>query len=482
MTKFTKIIATIGPSSDSVATIKKMHKEGMNIARLNFSHGNHGYFKKVIKNIRKVSPEIAIMVDTKGPEIRTGGIKGNSVKLVKGQLLELTSKKVIGDNKRISVSYPAIYKVDRGTTIFLDDGLIELKVIKKRKSGLVVRIANSGIITPSRKVTIRGHHVEVPFFSKKDKQDILFSIKNNVDFIAASFVRNSKDVIKLKELLKKHKSSIRIISKIENPSAVKNIREIIDESDGVMVARGDLGVEMPLEKIPRLQFDIIRICNHFGQPVVVATQMLESMKDNAQPTRAEVNDVAQAIIQGTDAVMLSGETTVGKYPVGSVRIMATIAKEYDPLVKHNMDKSLKIPKEMEKMVISSFITRVAAFAQKILDVDAIIAPTVSGFTARKVSRYKPQCPILAFTNNIKVVRQLQISWGVFPTLEKKQFKSLYEMVHHLVRVCYQKKLINKKDRVVLTSGHHLAGISYTNLFEILSVKRILERKTRRTKD
>ncbi len=477
MDKFTKIVATIGPASDSIETIEKLYKAGMNVARLNFSHGSYEYFTDLIKKIRNVSEDIGILLDTKGPEIRTGEIKDGKVILIDNQELIITNKEIIGDNNKITLFYDDLMQLDIGNRILIDDGLIETEVIRKEKNEIVVEVLNGGELGSKKTVSIQGHSVNIPFLSEKDKKDIDFGIENNFDFIAASFVRNAQEVLELREYLQKKKSKIRVISKIEHGDAIKNINEIIDASQGIMVARGDLGVEIPLEKVPMIQREIIHRCNELGRPVIVATQMLESMKDNPRPTRAEVADVAVAILQGADAIMLSGETASGKYPVKAVKTMAKIAKEYDKVVKTKILDNLHSENVMKNHSVSLFMTKSAYQASEDLKTTAILTPTESGFTARKVSRFKPRCPIYAITHDKTVVRQLQLSWGVHPMLEGEDsvYKDHDGMVNSLVKYIYEKGYVVEENKVVVTSGHTLMQAGHTNMIEVYGVKHILDR-------
>lgn len=475
MSKFTKIVCTIGPASDSVEMIEKLNKTGMNVARLNFSHGSYDYFEKVIKNIRNVSEDIAILLDTKGPEIRTGEVEGNIIELNDNDKLIITKEKCLGNKEKISVDYQKIDKLDIGNLILLDDGLIECRVIENIKDGIIVKILNGGQLGSKKTVSIRGHSVKIPFLMEKDIEDIKFGIKHNVDFIAASFVRKPHEVHQIKDLLEeKGAEHIKIISKIEHAESVENFDEILKLSDAIMVARGDLGVEMPLEKIPAIQEMIIQKCRQKGKPVIVATQMLESMKSNPRPTRAEVADVARAILQGTDAIMLSGETASGKYPVKAVQMMTTIAKEYDSVVKGGLIENLQ-QIEKEEHSISLFITNTAYHAARDLKTKAILVPTESGFTARNVSRFRPLVPIYSMSRSETVVRQLQLSKGVFPYLSKKEHIDRDDMINCLVKIIHDKKLILDNDKIVITSGFKLAKKGYTNLIEIYKVKEIIER-------
>jgi pyruvate kinase len=472
--KATKIIATIGPASDSIDILRKLHEEGMNIARLNFSHGDYEYFAEIIKRIREVSDEIAILLDTKGPEIRTGDAENNSIILKEGQELTFTNHHIIGNREKITIHYDFLHKIEPGHKLLIDDGLIEAEVLESDNNHVKVIIKNGGELGSKKTVSFQGHNVEVPFFSEKDKEDILFGIKYNVDFIAASFVRKGKDIQLLQEFLKENNAGhIMLISKIEHWEAVQNIDDIIERSDGIMVARGDLGVEVPLEKVPKIQSNIIRWCNEHGKPVIVATQMLESMRNNPRPTRAEVNDVAQAILQGTDAIMLSGETASGKYPEKAVHIMRRIAQEYDTQVETRLAEHHSKKDETHQNATSLFMTRAAYLSSKILKTKAILTPTESGATARNVSRFKPKCPILAITQNKHVFRQLQISWGVIPLLETKKHCNLISCLKESAIEAFQKGFFKEDDKIVITGGkYHTPGS--TNTLEIYQVKDLLE--------
>lgn len=471
----TKIIATIGPSCDNSKTIRLMYDNGMRIARLNFSHGNYEYFDKIIKNIRKVSDEIAILLDTKGPEIRSGKVENNLIEFCDKDKVILTNKEILGNKKILTINYKQLNKLKKGDKVLIDDGLIELEVISTDKNEVKTKVLNGGKLGSSKTVSLRGHNVEMDFLSKKDKSDIEYGIKNNFDFIAASFVRKTEDVVKLRNYLDRKKSNIRLISKIEHWEALENVEGIIHNSQGIMVARGDLGVEIDLQKVPKIQHDLIKRCNELGKPVIVATQMLESMKDNPRPTRAEISDVSHAILDGADAIMLSGETAGGKYPVKAVKMMSDIAKEYEKEVKTKIFDNLHSIEEVRKNLISMYVTKAAHYAAKEVNARAIITPTESGFTARKVSRFKPKVPIYAMTRDMRVLRQLQLSWGVFPfkALDKKLKKD--DMIYRIIKYSYDKKLVKQNDKVVITSGHIFAKSGHTNTLEIFKVKHVLDK-------
>ncbi len=475
MEKLTKIVCTLGPASDTKEMIEKLYKSGMNVARLNFSHGSYEYFEKLIINIREVSNKIAILLDTKGPEIRTGEIENGSTQLEDNQILELTTQVLIGNNEKVTLNYDKLSELEIGNRILIDDGLIECEVKQIISNGVKVKILNGGNLGSKKTVCIQGHEVDIPFLSQKDMDDILFGIKHNVDFIAASFVRQTSEVLDIKKILEDNNANhIKIISKIEHASSVKNFDDILRASDAIMVARGDLGVELPLEKIPGLQEMMIQKCRGLGKPVIVATQMLESMKDNPRPTRAEVADVARAIIQGTDAIMLSGETASGKYPQKAVKMMSIIAKEYDSKVQEGLVENLQHYEKIERS-ISLFITNTAYHAARDLKTAAILIPTETGFTARNVSRFRPSCPIYSMSRDMSVVRQLQLSRGVFSFHSEQEHNNRDCMINSLVENVFNEGLVKEQDRVVITAGFKLAKKGYTNLIEIYKVEEIIQR-------
>ncbi len=469
----TKIIATIGPASDSVETIKKMYDAGMRVARLNFSHGDYSYFTKLVKNIRKVSPEIAVMLDTKGPEIRSGEVENGMIELCDEDKIVLTTKQVIGTTKLLTINYVDLDKLKKNNIILIDDGLIECQVTAVKKGDVHVKVLNGGKLGSKKTCTLKGHSPNLTFLSAKDKKDINYALDNDFDFIAASFVRKAADVKSIYSLIKKKKSSARVISKIEHWEAIENLEEICDVSQGIMVARGDLGVEIPMEQVPGVQKDLIKRCNELGKPVIVATQMLESMKDNPRPTRAEISDVAQAIIDGTDAVMLSGETAGGKYPVKSVQMMASIAKEYEHKNTVTIMDTLHPKDEIVKNAISLFITKSAAIASKELPNSVIITPTESGYSARKVSRFKPAVPIFAMTRDMTTLRQLNLSWGVRPFMALKKYKDVDEMMYEIVKFCDKQKLLKGYKKAIITSGHNFIQ-GHTNKLEIYNIDKVLK--------
>ncbi len=474
MKKFTKVICTIGPTCDSQEILQKLYNSGMNAARLNFSHGNHDYFKKIIMRIRKVSKEIAIIADLQGPEIRTGDVEGGRVILKDGQDLIFTNKEILGDENKISIDYGFLNKVGVGNKILIDDGLIFTTVVGKSDGELKAKVSNGGELGSKKSVSIIGYDVDLPFLSKKDFEDIDFSVEQNLDFIAVSFVRTKNEILEIRNILEKKKSHINIISKIEHPKGVENFKEILEVSDAVMVARGDLGVEVKPEKVPQIQRKIIQECRANAKPVIVATHMLESMISNPRPTRAEVSDVAQAVMQGADVIMLSSETAHGKYPVESVKMMSRIAREYDSTVLFKVIKDFTEAKEYGNNT-SLFISNAAYHASRNLDVSAIIVPTNTGFTARGVSRFRPKVPIYAFTPYAQVARQLQLSRNVFPFSHKNSNMRKRDLIHLIVKELIKGDFISEKDKIVFTMGSTLVKKGPTNMIEIYDIEELLDK-------
>lgn len=474
--KSTKIIATLGPASDNEKTIHSLCTAGLDIARLNFSHGNYEYFSLLIEKIRSIQNDTGIMLDTKGPEIRTGDIDNQEIYLEEGVTILVTPTVLTGNSNKITINYDKLLELEIGTQILLDDGLLEFEVVKKFDDVLECRVLNGGILGSKKTVSIRNHNIDIEFLSQRDKEDILFGIEKKVDFIAASFVRTPHDVKLLREFLKENGGEhMFIISKIEHPQAVKHIDEIITLSDGIMIARGDLGVEVPLTEVPFIQESLIRKCNLKGKPVIVATQMLESMRINPRPTRAEISDVAQAILQGSDAIMLSGETASGKYPVKSVEMMSKLAAMYDPIVCQKAHIRNHHYFSNYNHSISTFITKSAYEASYHLDVKALLIPTESGFSARQVSKFRPSVPIFALAHSKEIVRQLKLSWGIHAILLEKNYCETKDLIQKSVVACYEKNLICEEDTIVITAGHILRESGHSNILEVFKTKHILEK-------
>lgn len=465
----TKIVCTIGPASEQVETLRELIRNGMNVARLNFSHGSHEEHAARIANIRQAAEEegkvISIILDTKGPEIRTRDVKDGEVVLETGQRFILTTEDVLGDQERVSITYDQCPQdVYPGATILIDDGLIGLTVDNTTETEIHCTVTNGGVLKNKKGVNIPGVKVNLPAITEKDQEDILFGIRQDVDFIAASFVRKKEDVLAIRKLLEMHDSNIQIISKIENQEGITNIEEILEVSDGLMVARGDLGVEVPAEEVPLLQKELIRKCNLLGKPVITATQMLDSMQRNPRPTRAEASDVANAILDGTDAIMLSGETAAGKYPVESVRTMATIAERTETAVDH--DRILdQLIKEESIYGITETISQAVVFTSKNLKCSAIVTPTESGYTARMISKYRPKAPIIAVTPYEQVQRKLTLIRGVFPMLGEK-CDNTDEMVQTAIHAAYESTLVKQGDMIAITAGVPVGKSGTTNLLKV----------------
>ena len=470
-TKRTKIVCTLGPASEKEETLRELIKSGLNVCRMNFSHGSHEEHKGRIDLVKKVREELgqptAILLDTKGPEIRTGQFDMPEVLLEEGQTFTITMKDVMGNKEMCTVSYKGLAKdVVPGNTILIDDGLVGLTVKEVNGDDIVCVVENSGIVKNHKGVNVPGVKVNLPAITEKDRSDIEFGIEQGIDFIAASFVRKVSDVLAIREILEENNATdIKIISKIENQEGVDNLDEIIAVSDGIMVARGDLGVEIPTEEIPVVQKLMIKKCNEAGKPVITATQMLDSMMRNPRPTRAEVTDVANAIYDGTDAIMLSGETAAGKYPVEAVKIMATIAKRTEETVDYN--KNLR-----NKALASTNVTDAISYATCTtainLDAKAILTSTSSGHTARMVSKFRPSCPIVATTSNERVMRQLSLTWGVLPTLSTDGTNT-DEVIANSMNAAKENNFVEENDLVVITAGVPVATSGTTNLIKVETI-------------
>ncbi|SJZ97495.1 pyruvate kinase [Selenihalanaerobacter shriftii] len=465
----TKIVCTTGPASDDKNILSKLIDNGMNVARMNFSHGNHEEHKKRIDNVRDLATKkekpVAILLDTKGPEIRTGLLKDDKkVTLEKDQKFTLTSKDVEGDNQKVSVSYKDLPQdVEPGGFILIDDGLIELQIEKVSKTEVECKVVNGGVLGSRKGVNLPGISVNLPAVTKKDTADIKFGIEQDVDFIAASFIRKAADVLEIRRILEENNANIKIISKIENEEGVRNIDEIIEVSDGIMVARGDLGVEIPTEKVPMAQKMMISKCNTEGKPVITATQMLDSMIRNPRPTRAEASDVANAIFDGTDATMLSGETAAGDYPVEAVKTMAKIAEETEESQRYKEQMVQKNP--VPPRTVTDSISYSTCETAQDLGAAAIITSTRSGHTARMVSKYRPHAPIVATTPVRKVFNQLILSWGVKPVLVENT-TSTDEMLDASVKGALDAEYVETGDLVVVTAGTPAGVTGTTNLLKV----------------
>ncbi len=459
----TKIVCTLGPATDDEKILKELIESGMNVARLNFSHGNHEEHLARLNMVRKVSNEmgrpIATLLDTKGPEIRIKQFVEGEVELKEGNLFKFCTEDVEGNNEQVSVTHAGLPgDVNRGDMILLDDGLLGVKVVSITDTVVECEIINGGVLSNNKSLNIPGVTLKIPFVSDLDREDVTFGVKNNFDFIAASFVRTARDIKDLKKVLEDEGGQeIKIIAKIENRDGVNNINEIIRVSDGIMVARGDMGVEIPFEELPAVQKDIIRKCYVAGKPAITATQMLDSMIRNPRPTRAEITDVANAIYDNTSALMLSGETSIGKYPVLAVQTMERIATETERNINYaERFNALSIPPTRN---ITNAISHATCETAHTLGATAIVTVTKSGDTARKVSKFRPDTPIIATTISDRVYRQLAITWGVVPVLTEVK-DSTDEIFEQAIQKAQETGIVKSGDLLVISGGMP-SGISGT---------------------
>ena len=454
--KKTKIICTMGPNTNDETLMRKLVQNGMDIARFNFSHGDHEEQKGRMDMLKKIREEenkpIAILLDTKGPEIRTGVLKdGKKVQLEAGETFTLTTDEIVGDNKIVSITYKGLVEdVKAGSTILIDDGLIELKVKDKKGNNINCEIVNGGELGEKKGVNVPNVAIRLPAITDKDRDDLKFGVEQGVDFIAASFVRNAACIEEIKHLLWEHGSDIPVIAKIENAEGIANIDDIIRVADGIMVARGDLGVEMPAEEVPLIQKDIIKKCNKLGKPVIVATQMLETMTSNPRPTRAEASDVANAIFDGADAIMLSGESANGDYPLEAVSTMNVIAKRVEQALEY---KEIFVSKGFthHNVTTTDVIAHATVQMAYELSAQAIITPTESGYTSKVVSKYRPKATIIAYTPNDRVARHLNLRWGVVP-VEGKAWDDVDEMIATATAASVRQGIVKQGDKTIITSG------------------------------
>ncbi|MFQ3854092.1 pyruvate kinase [Staphylococcus sp. 2S1] len=467
----TKIVCTIGPASESEEMLEKLMKAGMNVARLNFSHGDHAEHKARIDSIRKVSKKlgktVAILLDTKGPEIRTHSMKNGKIELEKDTEVIVSMTEVEGTPEKFSVTYDnLINDVEEGSYILLDDGLIELQVksIDKDNGEVVCDVLNTGELSNKKGVNLPGVKVSLPGITDKDAEDINFGISEGVDFIATSFVRRPSDVLDIRKLLEAQKNTtISIIPKIENQEGIDNIKGILEVSDGLMVARGDMGVEIPPESVPMVQKDLIRQCNKLGKPVITATQMLDSMQRNPRATRAEASDVANAIYDGTDAVMLSGETAAGLYPEEAVKTMRNIAVSAEGAQDYK-----KLLSDRTKLVETSLVNAIGvsvAHTALNLNVKAIVVATESGSTARTISKYRPQSDIIAVTPNPETARQCALVWGIHPVIKEGR-KTTDALLNNAVATAVETEKVQNGDLIIITAGVPTGEKGTTNMMKL----------------
>jgi len=475
--RHTKIVCTIGPASESLEVLQAIIEAGMDVARLNFSHGTHEEHRRRIEGIRQaaaaVGKTVAILLDTRGPEIRVGKMEGGRVTLTEGAEVVLTTQELLGTPQRISVNYLGLPReVKAGDRVLIDDGLIELVVLAVEGEDIRCRVVNGGEVSDRKGVNVPGVEVALPAVTDQDLEDILFGIAMKVDFIAASFIRRPEDVLAIRRILEEHGADIHIIAKIENQSGVKNAEDILKVADGIMVARGDLGVEIPVEEVPLVQKDLINLCNMAGKPVITATQMLDSMMRNPRPTRAEASDVANAIMDGTDAIMLSGETAAGRFPVEAVRTMARLAERTEQAL--DFPTMLRQRGKAFQRTVTDAISHATCTISLDLQAEAIITPTTSGSTARMVSKYRPACPVVAASPNADVLRKLSLVWGVIPVLVPIT-TGTDQMISAGVAAALEAGVINSGDLTVITAGVPVGVPGTTNLIKVHIVGEIRAR-------
>ncbi len=472
----TKIICTLGPASESEQMIRELMLAGMNVARLNFSHGTHEEQKGKIELVKKVREElklpVAMLLDTKGPEIRTRDVEGGKIELRKGQSFILTTEDILGNEGMVSITYTDLVKdVKPGDAVLIDDGLIELSVNQVTEKDIYCTVENGGFVSNKKGINVPGVSLNMPFISEKDYDDILFGIEEGFDFIAASFTRSAEDILEIRKILdEKCCDRIKIIAKIENLQGVENIDEILRVSDGIMIARGDMGVEIPLEEVPVIQKKLILKSLEIGKPVITATQMLDSMMKNPRPTRAETSDVSNAIYQGTGAIMLSGETASGQYPVEALKTMDRIAVRTEEDIDY--DYRFKRRSIMDKPDITNAVSHATCTTAADLKAAAIITVSKSGRTVGMISRYRPSCTIIGCCMDDYVCRQLNLYWGVEPLLLERE-DNAETLFNHAVEAAEQAGLVSRGDLTVLTAGVPLGITGTTNLIKVQVAGRIL---------
>lgn len=477
--KKTKIVCTMGPNTDNREIMKDLALNGMDVARFNFSHGDHAEHKHRLEILESVREELGIpiasLLDTKGPEIRTGKLKdGKKVTLKEGDLYTLTTEEIVGDETRGYINYAGLAEdVKPGDRILIDDGLIELHVREVNGTDIVCRIENGGELGEKKGVNVPGVRVKLPALTDKDKEDIRFGVDAGFDFVAASFVRNADAIREIREILDEKGSAMQIIAKIENEEGIENIDSIIEASDGIMVARGDMGVEIPAEKVPHIQKMIIRKCNLACKVVITATQMLDSMIRNPRPTRAEVSDVANAVYEGTDAVMLSGETAMGSYPIEAVRMMSQIAEESEKYLDYMFYQRRKVSAENLRNISNTVCYSSVATASD-LEAPVIVAPSVSGFTTRMLSKWRPKALIAGLSPSMTAVRQMQLYWGVKP-FHAKRAESTDALLFASVELLKEKGIVKEGEIVVATAGvvtraNRHEPVADTNIMRVIVVE------------
>lgn len=470
----TKIICTIGPASESEEKLRELMLTGMNVARFNFSHGSHKEqlvkYNRVLKVRKELGLPVATLLDTKGPEIRLRDFEGGKVELVSGQQFVLTTEEIMGTAERATISYKNLKNdINVGKTILIDDGLIEMTVEEIKGEDIVCKVINGGFVSNHKGVNVPGAILSMPYISEVDLADIVFGVEHGFDFIAASFVRTREDIQEVRKIVEDRGSKIKIIAKIENMQGIQNLEEIITAADGIMVARGDMGVEIPLEEVPILQKKMIKMAVAQGKHVITATQMLESMIKNPRPTRAEATDIANAIYDGTTAIMLSGESAAGLYPVEAVKTMSRIAERAEQDIDYRGRMQRVKEDRQETPDITTAISYATCSVASDLNAAAIITVTMSGFTANMIARYKPGCQIIGCTLDEKVYRQLNLLWGVKPVMIQKE-RTTDALFEEAVFKAKQAGLVKTGDTVVITAGVPLGVVGKTDMIHVVEVE------------
>lgn len=464
----TKIVCTLGPSTDKPGVLKELMKAGMNVARFNFSHASHEEHLERLKKVRAIRTElglhVATLLDTKGPEIRIGKFKDGSISLKAGDIFNLTTRDIEGDNTIVSVLYKDFTKdVKEGTKVLFADGLIEMKVNKIEGTEVELTVINDGKLSNNKSINLPDVKLSMPFVSEKDRNDIIFGIENDFDFIACSFTRSKDDILEVRKILEEYNcTDMRVFAKLENGEGIENIDEILEVVDGIMVARGDMGVEIDFTEIPRIQKEIIRKCCAAGKPAITATQMLESMIENPRPTRAEVTDVANAVYGGTSAIMLSGETAAGKHPIEAVKTMAAVAEKTEKDIDYAAE--LKAFNYGKNIAVTDAVAHAACVTAMDIGAKAIITVTKSGYTARNVSKYRPSLPIIGCTDSESVCRKMALSWGVVPLL-MATVSSTDELIDISTAAAKRENMISDGDMVVITAGVPVGVSGSTNILK-----------------
>ncbi len=468
----TKIVCTLGPASESEDKLRQLMLAGMNVARFNFSHGNHEEqrvkFRRVDKVRRELGLPVATLLDTNGPEIRLRSFAEGRVELKAGQIFTLTAEEVEGTAQRASISYKNLKNdVKVGTTVLIDDGLIEMRVEAIEGEDIRCLVINGGFVSNRKGINVPGANLSMPYISEADRGDILFGIEMGYDFLAASFARTKEDILKVRQILDEHGSEMKIIAKIENMQGIENLEEILEVSDGIMVARGDMGVEIPLEEVPIIQKKMIKLAVSQGKHVITATQMLESMIKNPRPTRAEATDIANAIYDGTTAIMLSGETAAGQYPVEAVVTMSRIAENAERSIDYWTRMGKIVPKAQEE--VTTAIAHATCTTAMDLNAAAIITVTLTGGTAGAIARYKPACPVIGCTMEQKAANRLNLMWGVKPLLMERE-SDTEELFANAVKRSREAGYVKPGDVVVITAGVPLGVAGMTNMIRVAEVR------------